>query len=216
MEDICARLLADGWQEIPVNDPVWRHFSKRLIWVPDYPDYWHREGLTVHLDIGNTKRLTSMSMSVSGPLDNTWIDLQQSLLPNDSDFILGLIGRLFKGLEFYAQSRPVPLRGDLSDGREKASEEKPSPPRKEPTLSTLLKTPRITRLEWVEPRPACLSDGATTDAHVTLRASVHDCIRMQRLASKKNGLMYTRVTKDLLAEFMAVHWAWAVPGTYEE
>ena len=76
-----------------------------------------------------------------------------------------------------------------------------------PACGELLKLRHTAMLEWVEPWPACGPQGNTLDAHITLRATVHDCINLQRGAEKHAGHPAVGDDAHLLEEFMAVHWA---------
>jgi len=70
----------------------------------------------------------------------------------------------------------------------------------------LLEARHTARLQWKEPWPALAAEGSRVDAHVTLSATVHDCVNMQR----HKGMAIERVrAKDaeLLESFMAVNWA---------
>jgi hypothetical protein len=74
-------------------------------------------------------------------------------------------------------------------------------------IQKLLESRHTTMLEWKEPWPACGPEGNKLDAHITLRASVHDCINLQRAADQQAGR--TTEGKDLerLEDFILVHWA---------
>jgi hypothetical protein len=60
---------------------------------------------------------------------------------------------------------------------------------------------------WVEPWAACGPEGNELNAHVILRATVHDCINMSRLVAKADGRSTMGGDRDHLLDFMAVHWA---------
>lgn len=74
-------------------------------------------------------------------------------------------------------------------------------------ISALLESRHETMLQWCEPRPACGPDGGELHANVTIRAIVHDCINMQRLATKAAGRPTEGNDASHLLDFMAVHWA---------
>jgi hypothetical protein len=70
---------------------------------------------------------------------------------------------------------------------------------------------------WVEPWAACGPEGNELNAHVILRATVHDCINMSRLVAKANGHSTMGGDRDHLLNFMAVHWAEVVDNpSYSE
>jgi len=71
----------------------------------------------------------------------------------------------------------------------------------------LLESRHTTILEWYEPWPSCGPDGNLLDADVTLRATVHDCINMQRETDKQNGRPITGDDSERLEDFIAIHWA---------
>lgn len=74
-------------------------------------------------------------------------------------------------------------------------------------LFDILESRHETMLEWCEPWPACGPEGNGLDAHIILRATVHDCINMQRLASKNRGGPTMGEDERHLLDFMAIHWA---------
>ena len=77
------------------------------------------------------------------------------------------------------------------------------------TIDDLMKESH-TLLEWVEPWPGRDPDGRTVDVTVYSRASVADCISLQRERSK--GHNYPLLSeRDLLLDFMAINRAY-VPG----
>lgn len=77
-------------------------------------------------------------------------------------------------------------------------------------LVGLLESRHTAMLEWVEPWPACGPEGHTVDAHITLRASVHDCINLQRAADRQAGRPTIGDDARRLDEFMVVNWATVV------
>ena len=77
-------------------------------------------------------------------------------------------------------------------------------------LVRLLESRNTAMLEWVEPWPACGPEGNTIDAHMTLRATVHDCVNLHRAADKQAGRPTMGDDARRLEEFMAVHWATVV------
>jgi hypothetical protein len=60
---------------------------------------------------------------------------------------------------------------------------------------------------WVEPWAACGPEGNELNAHVILRATIHDCINMRRLVAKAEGHSPMGGDRDRLLDFMAIHWA---------
>lgn len=62
-------------------------------------------------------------------------------------------------------------------------------------------------LEWGEPWPASGPEGNDLDAHVTLRATVHDCINLSRAVARSKGLPTQGNDAEFLLDFIAVHWA---------
>jgi hypothetical protein len=81
------------------------------------------------------------------------------------------------------------------------------------TLEQILERREDLRLSWCEPWPASASDGAETHAHVTLTATVDDCIAMARyvhLAREKPLPTEDLTDEVLLGDFVAVHWATVV------
>lgn len=72
----------------------------------------------------------------------------------------------------------------------------------------LLENRHTVKLAWVEPHPARREDGQAVDAAVELRATVNDCINMRRLVHLSSKHAHLPITdRDLLLDFMAVHWA---------
>jgi len=83
------------------------------------------------------------------------------------------------------------------------------------TLSALLESRHQTMLQWCEPRPACGPEGNDLDAHITLRATIHDCINLQRRAAKSEGRPTMGDDKNHLLDFIAIHWARVVERNKE-
>jgi hypothetical protein len=77
-------------------------------------------------------------------------------------------------------------------------------------LAQLLEARHTAMLEWAEPWPACGPEGNALDAHVRLRATVHDCINLQRAADKQAGRPTMGDDERRLGDFIAVHWATVV------
>lgn len=76
----------------------------------------------------------------------------------------------------------------------------------------LLESRHRTILQWHEPWTACGPEGNDLQAHVALRATVHDCINLQRRAAKAAGRPTMGRDADHLLDFMAIHWAYPVDG----
>ena len=79
-------------------------------------------------------------------------------------------------------------------------------------LFAVLESRHETMLEWWEPWPACGPEGNDLDAHIAHRATVHDCINLQRLASKQMGRSTMGEDERHLLDFMAIHWARIIPA----
>ena len=73
-------------------------------------------------------------------------------------------------------------------------------------LVRLLEFRHETQLQWCEPWPARGPEDNELDAHIKLSASVHDCINMQRVVWSNQGEEHLRRDKDLLLDFIAIHW----------
>jgi len=80
-------------------------------------------------------------------------------------------------------------------------------------LFALLESRHETMLQWCEPWPACGPEGDDVDAHIILRATVHDCINMQRRVAKAAGRPTMGGDKNHLLDFMVIHWTRTVPRT---
>jgi len=74
-------------------------------------------------------------------------------------------------------------------------------------LFALLESRHETMLQWCEPCPACGPEGNDLDAHIILRATIHDCINLQRRAAKQAGRPTMGDDGNHLLDFMAIHWA---------
>ena len=75
------------------------------------------------------------------------------------------------------------------------------------TIEEMLENKDTVRLEWGEPWRALTADGKIKDSHVTMQVTVADCINISR-AVTLDGMPDLKPTeKDLLLDFMAVHWA---------
>jgi len=78
------------------------------------------------------------------------------------------------------------------------------------TINEMLEKRHNVKLEWCEPWPACGPEGNDLDAHIILRATIHDCINLQRLVEKAAGRSTMGDDGKHLLEFMAIHWAHVV------
>lgn len=74
-------------------------------------------------------------------------------------------------------------------------------------IKEMLEQRHALKLLWVEPWQACGPEGNPLDAHIELRATVHDCINMSRAAAKQAGRPTMGDDRNHLLDFMAVHWA---------
>lgn len=73
--------------------------------------------------------------------------------------------------------------------------------------SDMLEQRHMLKLAWAEPWPACGPEGNAIDAHIELRATVHDCINLSRAVAKAAGRPTMGDDENHLLEFLAVHWA---------
>ena len=78
------------------------------------------------------------------------------------------------------------------------------------TIEKLLEFPE-TYMQWEQPWPGKSASGAPLDASVTLRATISDCIKMQRYENDKLFPDKDALNdKELLLDFMATNWAYAL------
>jgi hypothetical protein len=75
----------------------------------------------------------------------------------------------------------------------------------------LLENRHTTFLEWREPWPACGPQGNDLDAHVSVRANVHDCINLQRVSDRSRGDDTIGNDERRLADFITTHWCTVIP-----
>jgi hypothetical protein len=75
------------------------------------------------------------------------------------------------------------------------------------TIEEMLECRHELKLAWCEPWEACGPEGNRLDAHIELRATVHDCVNMARLAAKAQGFPTMGNDANHLLDFIAVHWA---------
>ena len=75
-------------------------------------------------------------------------------------------------------------------------------------MDSLLESRHTTKLQWVEPRQACGQEGNDLDAHITLSATIHDCINMQRVKAKAAGSTLIGKDANHLLDFMSDNWAY--------
>ena len=75
------------------------------------------------------------------------------------------------------------------------------------TAEELLEARHTAHLTWCEPWPACGPEGNELHAHVTMRATVHDCINLQRQAAKTMGRPTMGDDLNHLLDFIATNWA---------
>lgn len=74
-------------------------------------------------------------------------------------------------------------------------------------IDDLLENRHTAELEWGEPWPATGPEGNDISAHITLRATVHDCVNLARSMAKAHGMPTMGNDAEFLQEFIAVHWA---------
>lgn len=79
------------------------------------------------------------------------------------------------------------------------------------TIEQMLEQRHSLKLVWNEPHRACGPEGNRLDAHVELRATVHDCINLQReLVRNLQGETMGNDDQHLL-DFMANNFAQICP-----
>lgn len=79
-----------------------------------------------------------------------------------------------------------------------------------PHCASLLESRHTVMLEWIGPWPACGPEGNIVNAMVTMRATVHDCINLQRAVDKREGRPTIGDDASRLEEFMVINWATVV------
>ena len=75
------------------------------------------------------------------------------------------------------------------------------------TIEEMLERRHELKLAWNEPWPATGPEGNHVDAHVELRATVHDCVNLARSVAKQHGHPTMGRDAEFLGDFIAVHWA---------
>jgi len=80
----------------------------------------------------------------------------------------------------------------------------------------MIETRHETMLEWHEPWEACGPEGNELTAYVTYRATVHDCINIERLHAKLRGHPSSGQDANFLLDFMAVNWAKVIPANEKD
>ena len=83
-------------------------------------------------------------------------------------------------------------------------------------LFALLESRHETLLQWCEPWPASGPEGNDLDAHIILRATVHDCINLSRYAARHAGRPTMGDDRNHLLDFMAIHWARVVEANVKD
>lgn len=78
------------------------------------------------------------------------------------------------------------------------------------TINGLLEARHTAELEWTEPWLSCGPEGNSLTAYVRLRATVNDCINLQRMADKHSERQTAGEDGRRLDEFIAVHCATVV------
>lgn len=84
------------------------------------------------------------------------------------------------------------------------------------SLEELLEGRHELMLQWCEPWPACGPEGNDLDAHIILRATIHDCINLQRRVAKAAGRPTMGDDGNHLLDFIAIHWARVVKDETEQ
>lgn len=77
----------------------------------------------------------------------------------------------------------------------------------------LLEKRHETKLAWNEPWEARGPEGNELSVHVTIQATVHDCINLQRMTAKAEGRPTMGGDGEFLIDFMTTHGAWVVEKT---
>ena len=85
-----------------------------------------------------------------------------------------------------------------------------------PSVDAMLEARHRMKLGWVEPWPACGPEGNDIYAHLEVRATVHDCVSLQRAAVRQRGGDTMGNDARHLLDFMAVHWATLVEEANDE
>lgn len=80
-------------------------------------------------------------------------------------------------------------------------------------MNNLLENKHNIYLYWDEPRPSCNPEGYDLTACITLKATVHDCINMQRLMAKNQGRPANGSDGNLLKEFMLINYVYEKRGS---
>lgn len=76
----------------------------------------------------------------------------------------------------------------------------------------MLETRHETKLAWDDPWEACGPEGNELTAHVEHRATVHDCINIERRHAKLRGQPTSGNDAGFLSDFMAVNRARVIPA----
>lgn len=74
-------------------------------------------------------------------------------------------------------------------------------------IEDLLEHRHTYELEWHETWPATGPEGNDVYAAITLRATVHDCINLERSVAKAQGRPTMGNDSEFLQDFALVHWA---------
>lgn len=64
------------------------------------------------------------------------------------------------------------------------------------------------KLSWDEPYPGLDKQGKTVTVNVAYSATAQDCINMQRAAQFKDGHGLDGADRQLLLDFISIHWAY--------
>ena len=79
-------------------------------------------------------------------------------------------------------------------------------------VNEMLEARHETLLEWDDPWEACGPDGNEITANVTHRATVHDCINIERRHAKLRKHPTCGSNAEFLLDFISVNWARVIPA----
>ena len=71
----------------------------------------------------------------------------------------------------------------------------------------MLEHRKTLRLRWFEPWPGLSRSRKPVDAHVTISATIDDCVNMQRMSEAKSHPKQRSKDKELLFHFIATRYA---------
>ena len=73
-------------------------------------------------------------------------------------------------------------------------------------IGRMLEARHELRIDWDRLQPACGPEGNVLTAYVTMKASVHDCINIQRMVEKEAGRETSGQDGKFLRDFISAHW----------